>query len=422
MADTNTKPVDQLQSELLTAITGLKTSFEAELSKGLTANGERLAAIEKQFDDRVKALETAQTRRAAAESLPGSEDFDRNAGRKFSFSRAIQGVATNNWNGRELEYEALTGGKAFTGQVSRDMSAGTDSAGGFIVPEQVMMDQIIPLLKAEAVIFRLGITELNGLSGSPVKIPKQTGASTAYRVAEGISVTSSDLAVGQIDLVPHDYAARVILSKRLMTLSAGAADALVKKDIVEQIALLIDNDALHGTGASGAMTGVINLLDAGSTYSWTAGTATAYTAYEDLVNMEHVLRSANGLRGTPKWVMNPTTLRALRKIKSENAAAGTISGDMGRHLITDPAPNNIIGYGFETTTQLTATAAGSDGEIIFGNWSDYILGRWGGMELATSDQTSDAFAKRQVHILGVMSVDGNVRNVDSFVATVTAKQ
>lgn len=421
MAD-NAKPVDQLQSELLTAITGLKTSFEAELSKGLAAQSDKLVAIQKEFDDRTKALEVAQTKRHAAESLPGSEDFDKSAGRKFSFSRAISGVATGNWTGRELEFEALTGGKAFTGQVSRDMSAGTDSAGGFMVPEQVMLDQVIPLLKAEAVIYRLGITELPGLSGSPVKLPKQTGASTAYRVAEGVSVTSSDAAIGQIDLVPHDYAARVILSKRLMTLSAGAADALVKKDIVEQIALLIDNDALHGTGASGAMTGVINLLDAGSTYTWLASNATDYEAYEDLVNMEHVLRSANGLRGTPKWVLNPTTLRALRKIKSQNASAGTDSGDMGRHLVTDPAPNNIIGYGYETTTQLTATAAGSDGEVIFGNWSDYILGRWGGMELATSDQTSDAFAKRQVHILGVMTVDGNVRNVDSFVATVTAKQ
>ncbi len=72
------------------------------------------------------------------------KDLDQKDINSFSFAKLARGLVTRDFS--ECAYEAdLCKEAAKT--ISKDMSTTTDSAGGFIVPVQIMENMIIPLLQ-----------------------------------------------------------------------------------------------------------------------------------------------------------------------------------------------------------------------------------------------------------------------------------
>ena len=65
----------------------------------------------------------------------------------------------------------------------RDLTVGTNTAGGFTVQTDVLATSFIDVLRANMVFSKVGVTELNGLNGK-VSIPGSDAGSTAYWFAE----------------------------------------------------------------------------------------------------------------------------------------------------------------------------------------------------------------------------------------------
>ena len=63
---------------------------------------------------------------------------------------------------------------------------------------------------------------------------------------------------------------------------------------------------------------------------------------------------------------------------------------------------------------LTKGAGTALTEVYFGNWEELIIGQWGGMEIALSTETSDAFEKDQTWVRVLQEVDIAVRHPESF--------
>ena len=64
-------------------------------------------------------------------------------------------------------------------------------------------------------------------------------------------------------------------------------------------------------------------------------------------------------------------------------------------------------------------SAGDTRSILFGNFDDVMIARWGGMRLLASDTSDDAFSKDQTHIRATMRVDVAVRHAESFTYAIT---
>ena len=60
------------------------------------------------------------------------------------------------------------------------------------------------------------------------------------------------------------------------------------------------------------------------------------------------------------------------------------------------------------------TGGGDTRSMLFGNFDDVMIARWGGMRLLASDTSDDAFSKDQTHIRATMRVDVAVRHAESF--------
>ena len=85
----------------------------------------------------------------------------------------------------------------------------------------------------------LGARVLTGLRGDTV-IPKQTGASTAYWIAEGDSLTDSNASYASVRLEPKHVGALTGLSRQLIQQSNPAIEQLVRDDFAAVVSLAVD--------------------------------------------------------------------------------------------------------------------------------------------------------------------------------------
>lgn len=370
-----------------------------------------LMKVDDRVQDAIKSVTGLEARIAELEKLAtprkvhlaGLEDEKT----PFSFFKAVWAIKTGNWDNAGFEKEV------FDNTRKRAMSMGTGSAGGYIVPT-IYIAELIELLRAEAICMALGATVLPDLQGSPVQIPRQSGGATGYWVAENAAITSSDLTLEQLSLTPKKVGALVKLSNSLIKLANPSAEALIRRDISSCIALQIDLKAMRGTGSSNQPTGInstdsINNVDIGDN----GGSLT----WDHLLDMEYELALDNALKGKLGFAFHPTTKRTLMKRK-----VAQYSGDTGGSYIVDPMTESLfqvwLGYPYRMTTQIPINLTKGSGtsltEIYFGNWAELIIGQWGGMEIALSTETSDAFEKDQTWIRILQEVDIAVRHPQSF--------
>lgn len=374
------------------------------------------AANRQKLEDQIRGLEDeignvkGQLTEARSMSLPGVVAADESQAREsFSMARACRALARKDFADAPYEREV------FSEMKEKAMSQGTDTAGGYIVPEEAIT-QVIEKLKANVIAYDLGARDMP-CTGVPVSIPKLTTAATGYWVSENSTITSSDLGFEQINMTPKTVAGRVILSNLLLETSTPTADSIIEQDLAQQLGLAVDLGVLNGGagGGAGEPTGIMQTAGAGTFQ--TALRSNAAPTVAELMEAITDLDSANALRGRLGWAMHPIALSKCRQIEEDGGsnyvpvtAVNTSSG----------FADTLFGYPVRTSTQMVApTGSAVDRSILFGNFDDVMIARWGGMRLLASDTSDDAFSKDQTHIRATMRVDVAVRHAESFSYSIT---
>ena len=128
-------------------------------------------------------------------------------------------------------------------QLARAMQTNVFSAAGSLVATEYLGGSFIELLRNRMLLTQLGVGTMSGLVGNVV-IPRQTGASTAYWLAEGAAVTASAQAFAQLAATPRRLAVQTSYSKQLLAQSSLDAEALVRDDQTRVIARRESNEAI----------------------------------------------------------------------------------------------------------------------------------------------------------------------------------
>jgi HK97 family phage major capsid protein/HK97 family phage prohead protease len=323
--------------------------------------------------------------------------------KSFSFLRALNYLANpGDANARraaafEIEvgeaaakkYERSSNGIVVPNEVlRRDLVAGTPSAGGDLVADELLSGSFIDLLRNRLALAQAGITILNGLQGN-ISIPRQTSAATAYWVGENSAPTESQQAIDQVNMTPKTVGAYVDYSRRLLLQSTISVEQMVRDDLAKVIAQELDRAAIYGTGSSNQPLGLNNTSGIGAQVLTGSGT------FEELIAMETDVAAANADAGALRYIMNATSRGALKGTKKD---AG--SGDFVFEN------NEVNGYPVIVSNQL----AGND--TLFGDFSMLIMGMWSGLDL-TVDPYAGATAGT-VRIIALQDVDVAVKQPSAF--------
>lgn len=287
----------------------------------------------------------------------------------------------------------------------RDLTVGTNTAGGFTVQTDVLADSFIDVLRANMVFSRVGITELNGLNGK-VSIPGSDAGSTAYWVAENGAVTESDQTFISRSLDGKTVGAMTDISMNLMKQSSIDVEAFVRNDIAMTLATQIELQGLTGNGTSNRPIGIYNTTGVGGTTI----NATDAPDWGDVVDIWNGVSSNNALRGNLAWVGGSTITANMMKAFRNGGGSEPILddgvGNLGQHsLMTYPyyvSENNV-----EAGKSL----------LTFGDFSSLVMGSWGnGLDLRVDPFTNSSTGATR--IVGLYLVDFAIRTPKSFSCSV----
>lgn len=136
---------------------------------------------------------------------------------------------------------------------------GTDSAGGYTVPNIVSSD-LIWLREMYGVARRN--SRIYPMSSDTLLVPSATASTTVYYASEATAITASDITFGQVSLAAKKLAVLTIASKELGEDTVIDLGAALARDMAYAIAKEEDNACFNGDGTStyGSITGILRAV------------------------------------------------------------------------------------------------------------------------------------------------------------------
>ncbi len=382
--------------------------------KAITDELERLDATIK-----AQAMQDELDRRAVGAPLTTSGDnrLDQEL-RSFSLVKAIAGAAglAVDW-GRERELQgelAKRNGKPAQGILVPlevfekrvlTTAAPVGGPGSNIISTDLMGSQFIDMLRAKLVVRRLGARVLNGLVGN-VDIPKLTATTTAGWVAENAAITPADPEVDKVQLTPKHAGAITEYSRNMLMQSSPDVEQLLRADMAQVLAQAVDGVAIQG-GGSNEPTGILETSGIGDVAMGTDGGPITWAKVIDLI-AEVEIDNAEG----SAFLTNPKVVKSARKTAKVTSTDSVMVMD---------APGILAGYPLASTTLVPSnlTKGNSSGvcsALIFGNFSDLLLGYWSVLDVLVNPYESTAYTKGNVMIRSMLTMDVAVRHPESFAA------
>ena len=267
---------------------------------------------------------------------------------KEKTGRASEEYKTNFWNAMRSKVPLPS--------VVNALEEGTDSEGGYLVPDEYERT-LVEALEEENVFRQLA--KVIRTSSGDRKIPVVAAKGTASWIDEEGAYTESDDSFGQV--------------------SIGAKE----------------EEAFFTGDGSGKPLGVL-AATGGAETGVTAASSTAITA-DELMDLFYSLKSP--YRKKAVWVLNDSTIKAVRKLKDST----------GQYLwqpsLVAGTPDTLLGRPVKTSAYMPVIAAGAK-TIAFGDFSYYWIADRQGRSFKRLNELYAA--NGQVGFLGSQRVDGKL--------------
>lgn len=165
----------------------------------------------------------------------------------------LAAIAGNQWASRRIADMGL----------KNAMSEGTDSAGGFAVPDP-LANEIVRLVEEYGVFRRYA--RVVPMTSDTLAVPRRTAGLTVQYPSEGASITASDITFAQATLTARKYATLSLMSTELAEDAVISMAALIAEEVAYAVAVAEDTNGFtgDGTGSFASITGLSDALAAGS--------------------------------------------------------------------------------------------------------------------------------------------------------------
>ena len=325
----------------------------------------------------------AELSKATSTPLTGKPGAKMGKDEKEKTGRASDEYKCSFWNAMRV--------KAPMPSVLNALQEGTDSEGGYLVPDEFERT-LVEALEEENV-FRTLAHVIKTSSGDR-KIPVVASKGTASWVDEEGAYTESDDAFSQVSIGAYKLGTMIKVSEELLADSVFDLEAYISKEFARRIGAREEESFFNGDG-KGKPLGILAAAG-GAEVGVTAASATAITA-DEVIDLFYSLKAP--YRKNAVWVLNDATVKQIRKLKDST----------GQYLwqpsLVAGTPDTILGRPVKTSAFMPTAAAGAK-TIAFGDFKYYwIADRQG----RTFKKLSELYAANgQVGFMGTQRVDGKL--------------
>lgn len=276
----------------------------------------------------------------------------------------------------------------YTYSVHDALQIGTDSEGGYLVPDE-FENTLIDRLGEENFIRNLAtiITSSNG----DKKIPVVASHGAAVWIDEEGEYTEDDDVFATVTLGAHKLSSIIKVSEELLNDSAFNLETYIAQEFARRMSAAEELAFISGDGSS-KPTGLITSGETGVT----AASSIAITA-DEIIDLYHSLRTP--YRKNAVFIANDSTIKAIRKLKD-----GT-----GQYLwqpgLQAGQPDTILNHPVYTSSCMPEIAGGNK-VMLFGDLSYYWIADRQGRSF---QRLNELFAKNgQVGFRVFQRVDGKL--------------
>ena len=185
--------------------------------------------------------------------------------------------------------------------------------------------------------------------------------------------------------------------------------SLIRNDFVALLADAIETAAINGSGSSNQPTGILNTSGIGSVAGGTNG---ASPTLDHLLDLKKEIAVDNAYVATCGFLTNAKVESVLGKLKDSQ----------GQYFLSlygaELSRSQIAGRRFEVSNNVPSNLTKGSGSnlsaVVYGNFSDLLIGLFGTLEILVNPYTD--FAKGTTGIRALQSIDIAVRHAESFAA------
>ena len=292
--------------------------------------------------------------------------------------RASKGYKKNFWNAMRR--------KQMTPEMVNALQIGTDSEGGYLVPDEYEKT-LVEALEEENIFRKLA--HVISTSSGDRKIPVVASKGSASWVDEEGTIPDSDDAFNQVSIGAYKLGTLIKVSNELLNDSVFNLESYISKEFARRIGSKEEDAFFNGNG-TGKPVGIFNATG-GAEVGVTAASATAITA-DEIIDLFYSLKAP--YRKNAVWILNDATIRAIRKLKDNNG------NYLWQPSLTAGTPDTILGRPVYTSSYVPTIAAGAK-TIAFGDFSYYWIADRAGRNFkkltelyAANDQTGFVATQR----------------------------
>lgn len=262
---------------------------------------------------------------------------------------------------------------------SDEARGNSDPAGGFLLPEGFSPNLLKIMPEADPM---GGLTTQVPMQTATLKIPARvdtthtssvTGGLTVTRRPETVAGTASQMTLSAVELTAHSLFGLSYATEEILSDSPISFAALLSAGFSEQFTSHLIGERITGTGV-GEFMGVLNSPCLVSVAK-EVGQGAATIVKQNIDKM----RSRCWGYGKAVWLYNHDTLPMLRSLVQEVGTGGAPVA----YFNTDANGNSTLDGRPAIATEYCKTL-GTVGDLILGNWSEYLEGLYEPLQSAES--------------------------------------
>ena len=286
--------------------------------------------------------------------------------------------------------------------VGNALQVGTDSEGGYLVPDE--FEQTLVEALEEENFFRSIATVIQTSSGDR-KIPVVASKGEAAWIDEEGAFTEADDTFGQVSIGAYKVGTMIKVSDELLNDSAFNLEVYISKEFGRRIGAK-EEEAFFVGNSTGKPTGIFNATGGAANGTTTSAAA---ISFDDVMDLFYSVKSP--YRKKAVWVLNDTTVKALRKLKDNNG------NYIWQPSVQAGQPDMILNRPYHTSSYVPEIAAGKK-VMAFGDFSYYWIADRQGRSFKRLNELYAA--NGQVGFLASQRVDGKLILAEA-VKTMTMK-
>lgn len=303
----------------------------------------------------------------------------------------------------------MVSGKALQGAESRDLTAtgGTGGdKGGMTVPTNKL--GLLDSLMHGNPIAQLGGTVLTNLVGN-FDLPRIVDGTAPTGKAETAAADEYDPSTAQVQFAPKRLPTVLEVSQQLlMQGNEGALMAFLQNHLLRKLTAIMGKACINGTGTLEAE-GILQTSGIGAVAGGANGAAINWA---NIVALETAVANDDALLGNLSYLTNSKVIGAMKgTAKVSGTDSAMILDDRANGLLNG---HSILGSNAVPSTLTKGTADGTCSAAIFGNFADFYLAQWSGIEFMVNPYSKDE--QGLVRINASVYYDGHVIRPESFAA------